>query len=178
MLARLLLAVSLCTAPIAARADALASALIASVEAGIICPPSDMGSAPAPDTLAGTTHILTEEPPFAAAGTRVPAVLGLGFGIKSQSTDPTGIVGVTMVVTHPPMGASGATTQRFQTSISGQAPSLTFYQFDHKYELVLGTWTMTAFAGEEALFSVSFDVVDPRQLPELASVCNYLDLLS
>ncbi|WP_108813515.1 DUF3859 domain-containing protein [Loktanella sp. Alg231-35] len=164
--------------PVSAFAEAETSETIASVEAGLICPPAGMATSPAPGTLAGTTHIIAEEPPFAALTQTVPAVLGLGFGIKSQSTDIDGLSDVLMVVEHPPMGSTQTTQQSFFTNISGIGPSLTFYQFDHNYELVLGTWKMIAFHGDEVLFSTQFEVVHPRSLPELAQLCHYRDLLS
>jgi hypothetical protein len=83
-----------------------------------------------------------------------------------------------MVVAHPPMGANAVELQSFQTRISGAGPSLTFYQFDYAYELVKGTWSMTAMSDETALFSITFEVVDPRDAPALAGVCGFLELLS
>lgn len=159
-------------------AEVPTSAAVASVEAGVLCPPEPVGSIPAPDTLAGQTHVIETEPEFAAITTRVPASIGVGFGIKSQSTAVEGINGVTMVVTHPPMGANSITNQSFLTRIGGDASSLTFYQFDYAYELVLGTWQFTAVSGDETLFSKAFEVVDPRLVPELAGLCGYLDQLS
>ena len=167
-----------CLASSIAWAEGATSPTISYLQAGIICPPEIIGSAPAPGTLAGTTHIIDQEPAFVSIARTVPAVLGIGFGIKAQSTAPDGIDGVTMVVAHPPMGASAIELQSFETRVSGDAPSLTFYQFDYVYELVKGTWRMTAMSGETALFSVSFEVVDPREAPELANICGYLDLLS
>jgi hypothetical protein len=168
----------LCLLPFGAFAEAPTSTTIASVEAGLICPPEDMDTSPAPGTLAGTTHIIAEEPPFAALTQTVPAILGLGFGVKSQAAVIDGLPNVRIVVEHPPMGPSQTTHQSFFTNISGVGPSLTFYQFDHRYELVLGTWQMTAFFGDEMLFTTQFEVVHPRSRPELAKLCDYQDLLS
>jgi hypothetical protein len=151
---------------------------IIALEAGIICPPETVGSAPAPGTVAGTTHIIDVEPPFVSNARRVPAVLGIGFGVKSQTSIEGGLDGVTMVVTHPPMGGSGAEAQSFVTRVSELNPSLTFYQFDYSYELLPGTWKMTAMRDDAVLFQVAFDVVPPSAVPELAQICGYLDLLS
>ena len=161
-----------------ALAEVMSSSRIASLEAGVICPPEPIGTAPAPGTLAGVTQIIAQEPEFVATGQQVPAVLGVGFGVKAQATNANGIEPVNMVLTHPAMGRDGVTTQNFMTRISGNDPSLTFYQFDYPYELVTGTWQFTAMAGETILYTVSFEVVDPQQVPKLANVCGYLDLLS
>lgn len=154
------------------------SALIRSVEAGIVCPPEPIGASPAPGTLAGTTHIIEEEPPFVSTSRRVPAALGIGFGIKALSADTNGLSDVVMVVTHPPMGENGVQSQNFYTTISGLDPSLTFYQFDFDYELVPGKWEMSAFHKGELLYQIAFEVVAPYLVPELASACGYEQLLS
>ena len=163
---------------VAASAEEGRASSVQQLDAGLLCAAEPVGATPAPDTIAGETHIIGEEPDFVRLGHRVPAVLGLGFGIKSQVTDAEGIGNVDMVLTHPPMGQDQTTMQRFTTSISGVDPSLTFYQFDYAYELVLGTWTFTAMSGDEVIYTVNFEVVDPRQVPELAGLCAGLDLLS
>ena len=147
-------------------------------EAGVICAPPTVGTAPAPDTVAGTTHIIDVDPPFVSTKRRVPAVIGIGFGIKVQANDAAGIPEVTMLVTHPPMGKSGATTQTYQSQISGTDPSLTFYQFDFDYELVLGTWQIEASQGGRVLYRTSFEVVPPAQVPQLVATCGFEELLS
>ncbi|WP_322890564.1 MULTISPECIES: DUF3859 domain-containing protein [unclassified Yoonia] len=157
---------------------AVAQGVIASLRAGVVCGPPVVGSAPAPDTIAGSTHLIEETPPFIAEITQVPAVIGIGFGVKAQAADPDGLSGVTMIVTHPPMGDAGVTRQSYTSWISGTEPSMTFYQFDEDYERVTGTWTFTAVLGDEELFSVDFEVVPPQALPGLAEACGYGDLLS
>ena len=151
---------------------------IISLEAGIVCPPVSIGSTPAPGTVAGTTHIIEKEPPFVSNARRVPAVLGIGFGVKSQTDVVGGLDGVTWVVSHPSMGGDNVETQNFVTRISDLKPSFKFYQFDYAYELLPGPWQMTAMRGENILYQVNFDVVPPEAVPELARVCGYLDLLS
>ncbi|MEL6683242.1 MAG: DUF3859 domain-containing protein [Pseudomonadota bacterium] len=151
---------------------------ISVIEAGIICPPETVGSSPAPDTIAGTTHLIDEEPPFVTTTRVVPAVINLGFGVKAQTRIAGGINQVTMVVTHPEMGAEAVEGQSFLTRISDIEPSLTFYQFDYDYELLPGAWTMTALRDDEILYQVNFEVVPPEALPELAGLCGYQELLS
>ena len=154
------------------------SALLASHEAGIICAPPTVGTASVPDTVAGTTHLIDVEPAFVSTNRRVPAVVGIGFGIKAQASDVSGIPEVTMTITHPPMGKAKATVQTFQTVISGQTPSLTFYQFDFDYELVEGTWQMEATQGGVVIYRTTFVVLPPEQVPELARICGFGELLS
>lgn len=175
---RLTLFLALLACPVLAEAPDQTSGLIARLETGVICAPPAIGENPAPGTVAGTTHIIAEEPPFVSLNQRVPAVLGIGFGAKAMAEAADGINPVTMVVRHPPMGPQGATEQSFETAISGLDSSLTFYQFDYDYEMVLGTWEMEARQGEKVLYRTTFEVVPPRLVPELASICGFENLLS
>ncbi len=168
----------LTTLPLFAAAQAVQSEALASLWAGVVCGPPVVGSAPAPDTIAGSTHLVDETPPFIAEITQVPAVIGIGFGVKAQALDPMGLNDVTVTVTHPPMGDAGVTRQSYTSWISGTEPSITFYQFDDDYERVTGTWTFTGVRDGVALFSVAFEVVPPQALPGLAEACGYSDLLS
>ena len=161
----------------AAPAD-MTGPLIKQLETGVICPPPTVGETIAPGTLAGVTHLVDEDPPFVSLSSRVPAVIGIGFGAKSMTADLMGLSDVTMTVTHPPMGKDRVTKQSFQTRIDGTEPSLTFYQFDFAYELVLGHWQMEAVKDGEVLYRASFDVVAPQDAPELAHVCGFEELLS
>lgn len=152
--------------------------LISNLEAGIICAQPTTGENPAPGTVAGSTHLIEVDPPFVSSKRKVPAVIGMGFGVKVRTNDPEGIPVVTMTITHPEMGALGTTTQIFQTLISGTEKSLTFYQFDFDYELVAGTWHLEASQGGSLLYRQTFEVVPPAEVPELAGICGYEELLS
>lgn len=154
------------------------SPLIGSFEAGVLCAQDSGVVREAPDTVSGTTHVVEEAPPFVSNGRVVPAVIGIGFGVKSGLAADFPLEGVTMTVTHPPFAGSGATQQSFETLIRTEDdPGITFYQFDYGYELALGEWTMMARAGGVTLYEATFTVVPPSALPELAGVCGYLDLI-
>ena len=151
---------------------------IASHAAGVICAQPTAGIAQAPGTVAGTTHLIDIEPAFVSTTRRVPAVTGIGFGIKSTAVDISGIPDVTITVTHPPMGKQRVTSQSFDSRISGSESSLTFYQFDFAYELVTGFWQMEAANGSDIIYRTTFEVLPPDQMPELASICGFENLLS
>ncbi|MDO6591334.1 DUF3859 domain-containing protein [Loktanella sp. D2R18] len=161
----------------AAQAD-MVSTEIAEIEIGILCAPDTITTSPAPDTLAGITHVVDEPPNFVSNGQVVPAAFGVGFGVRSRALRAEGLDNVTIVITHPPMGDNGATTQSYTTGIGGDGGSFTFYQFDYAYELQTGPWTITAMRNDKPLYTVSFDVVAPENRPDLASVCGYVDMLS
>lgn len=155
------------------------SSLVGFFEGGVLCATEGGVVRQAPDTLAGTTHVIEDAPPFVSNGRLVPAVLGIGFGVRSGLAGDAAQDGVLMTVTHPPLAGSGTTKQSFTTHIGSELdPGVTFYQFDYPYELALGDWTMTATFGAVTLYETTFTVVPPAALPELAGVCGYLDLLS
>lgn len=157
--------------------DAISAAIV-SLETGVICAPETIGTSPAPDTVAGVTNVIEDEPEFVSTLNRVPAVIGVGFGAKAQSADPFGLAGVTITVRHPAMGPQKVTVQSYDSFISGADNSLTFYQFDFDYELLVGRWTIEARQDGNLLYRSRFDVVPPEQIPELAGVCGFLELLS
>ncbi|KPP90558.1 MAG: protein of unknown function containing DUF3859 domain [Rhodobacteraceae bacterium HLUCCA08] len=147
-------------------------------EAGVFCAPPTEGAEPAPDTVAGMTHVVTEAPDFVSHGRSVPAVPGVGFGATTGFKGPFGRDGIEMRVTHPPFPGLGATRQSFETWIGPAAdPGITFYQFDHDYELVTGDWVMEAWDGDSLVYRLVFTVVPPELLPDLAGICGYEDLL-
>jgi len=153
-------------------------AKIASFEAGVICAPPTTGVRKAPGTVAGTTSLIAVDPPFVSTKRRVPAVIGIGFGVKARALDIAGIEGVSIVISHPPMGDQGTQVQSFESRISGLDPSLTFYQFDFDYELVTGLWQMQAMQGDTVLYRTTFEVLPPSQVPELATICGFEEQLS
>lgn len=167
----------LAAGPMSAQSIDQLGPLMSAFKAGIFCAPTVVSTAPAPDTVAGVTNVIEEVPPFVSAGRNVPAVLGMGFGILSGSKQGM-LLDVLVVVTHPPMGDDGITRQSYYTQITNVGESMTLYQFDFDYELVQGPWTITATQGDDLLFRAGFTVVPPQQVPELAGVCGYEELLS
>lgn len=161
-----------------AQTDEFKSPMLGFFEAGVLCAQDGGTVRDAPDTVAGTTHVVTDAPPFVSTGRAVPAVTGIGFGVRSGLIGTFAQDGVVMSITHPPFAGSGTTEQSFITQIGPKgSPGITFYQFDYGYELALGDWTMTATTGGIVLYEVTFTVVPPSALPELADVCGYQDLL-
>ncbi len=155
----------------------LAGRLLGSFEAGIFCAPETVGTSVAPDTVAGTTHVVEVTPEFLSNSRQVPAVIGIGFGVLAKAKREN-LFDVTMVVTHPPMGPEGVTRQSFLTAIPADAPSMTYYQFDRESELLPGQWTLEALYEGETVYRARFMVVPPEALPALASACGGIVPLS
>ncbi len=173
----IVLATILVTPVAAAPSDRISPAILA-LKAGIICAPQVIGTNPAPDTVAGVTNIVEGDPQFISNGRQVPAVIGIGFGLKAQAAGGGNLYDVTVTVTHPPMGDAGITQQTYPTAISGNALSMVLYQFDFDYELVQGPWIIEAATGDEVLLRVAFEVVAPQMVPQLSAVCGFENLLS
>ena len=162
--------------PLTATAETV-SDYVAEFESGVICPPPTTGERVAPGPVAGVTHVIEENPPFVSVANQVPAVKGIGFGVRASVVFAEGMP-VTMVVTHPPMGEDGVTSQEFTSHLSGESRSITFYQFDYAYELLVGRWTMQALSGDTVIYATEFDILPPDEVPELAGICGFENLLS
>ncbi len=169
------LALVFCVATLPASADpgtARYSDKLLSLTQGVFCEVESSESVEAPGTVAGRIELYDEVPEFQWLSTRVPAVLGLSFGIKTQ-TDGRLLQGVVITLTHPPFKDSGATEQRYVTSMGGTGVSINAYTFDLPEEMVQGTWTFTATQGGREIYKASFDVVSPLQEPEIAGSCGF-----
>lgn len=171
--------VALTSSPVFAESTDFVSPLLGTFEAGVLCAPDTQENRAAPDTIAGQTHVIDETPPFVSRGRVVPAAYGIGFGASAGLMSEDGMDNVTITFTHPPFKGFTATEQSFLSHIGPKDdPAISYYQFDHDYELALGTWVMTAEKEGATLFEVTFTVVPPSALPGLAAACGYTDLLS
>jgi hypothetical protein len=174
---RLVLALALLAGPLVALPADKTSTRVAELQAGVICAPEVIGQEPAPDTVAGVSNVIAEDPPFVSETRLVPAVIDVGFAIKARLAAEV-LTDLTVLVTHPPMGPEQVTRQSFSTALDNLDLSVVAWQFEYDYELVEGTWTVAVTDGSEILYSVSFEVVAPQLVPELAAACGYEALLS
>lgn len=144
---------------------------VAKLEAGIYCSKQPETTQTAPDTDAGVISLYDQAPAFISDSARVPAALGIGFGMRPLAKDGVGIDPVLMTVTHPPFGGSGTTRQSYISSIGGGEPSYSGYSFDAPEELAIGTWTFTATQGDDVLYTATFEVVPADLMPEILEIC-------
>ncbi|WP_422827148.1 DUF3859 domain-containing protein [Thalassococcus sp. BH17M4-6] len=139
---------------------------------GIFCEVESSDSVAAPGTVAGKIDLYDYVPEFQWIGGRVPAVMGLSFGLRSVTVSDQPLQGVVISLTHPPFRGSGATQQSYVTSLGGPGPSINAYTFDLPEELVTGTWTFTANHNGREVYRASFEVVPPQAEPEIANSCG------
>ncbi|KIQ70606.1 DUF3859 domain-containing protein [Wenxinia marina] len=153
---RALLVAALGAGPLSA--ETIQSDAIAEMQAGVICP-----------NLAGPVS-------FVAYTQVVPAVLGMGFGVRARAARPEGHPDVVAYVGHPPFAANGpgdgTQTMIYDAAISGQGPSGFFFQFETEEELVPGDWWIAVVDGTELLYRVDFRVVAASEGDRLVEVCG------
>ena len=132
----------------------------ASFDYGYFCALEPIGEEETGDTVSGSVHFVEGLPIFAAHGPLVPAQLGIGFGVHvlvhTQYAGPALIV-----IEHPPMGPSNVTRQSWPTEFDAKKTSYVGYSFEYEYELLPGTWTMSAQANGRTIYRASFDVIRP-----------------
>ncbi|KMK66070.1 DUF3859 domain-containing protein [Puniceibacterium sp. IMCC21224] len=165
----------LCLAPLSLWAEsgtARFDASRVSVTQGIFCEIVSAGTMPAPDTAAGLVELYDRTPEFQWLGTRVPAVPGLSFGVRTEVLGGAFLPGVVISLTHPALRGTDITSQQYTTVIGGNGPSINAYTFDLPKELVTGTWTFSATQNGREIYTASFEVVPPAQEPQIANSCG------
>lgn len=148
------------------------SELIGDFAHGVYCAEGPIDLEEAPDTAAGVVNIVPGLPELRAATTLVPAQIGIGFGVLVQAREGLVFDPADITITHPPYRDSGIEVERWTTVIDGGGPGLVGFSFEVESELVTGPWTFEAVHDGELLFRVSFEIVPPALLPDLANGCS------
>lgn len=150
---------------------------ISEFEAGLLCPPREIGEREAPDTASGTIRVIEQSIPITVLTTEVPAKLGIEFGIRAKLAPGMGSVDATVVITHPPYASNGITRESYGTVLSDGDWSLSAFRFDERYEILPGTWLMELWSNGRRLAWEEFQVKE--DIPDLVSnLCEVPDLLS
>jgi Domain of unknown function (DUF3859) len=147
-------------------------AVFSDIGAGIVCASGNRTRQPAPDTRAGFIE-LTEGPfSLGLATGRIPALPGLGFGVVASVAEAGGVEGVTVIVTHPPMGADRTMRETWADDYLPGDAVVNFFSFDLPEERVPGIWTIEAQKDGRMLYSARFEVVDPAAMPNFINPCE------
>ena len=141
------------------------------LQAGILCVDGTSRHEPAPSTRLGYVNLVDGQIVLGLATQRVPAIAGLAFGVVANVADTGGQAGVSIVVTHPPMGSDGSTRDVWQNDFVAGEQSSSFFRFEYPEELVTGDWSIQAEAGGRVFYTARFRVVDPGAMPGFVNPC-------
>ena len=147
------------------------SDLIESLVHGVYCAEAPIDLEEAPDTAAGVVNIVPGLPEMRRITTLVPAQIGIGFGVLVQAREGLVLDPLVVTITHPPYPDSGVEAERWVTGVGDEGSGLVGFSFELESELVTGPWTFEAEHEGEIVFRVSFEVVPPALLPDLAQGC-------
>jgi Domain of unknown function (DUF3859) len=135
---------------------------------GLIKVPVDQDAVAAPQTPSGTAHILHSPPIITTTTNRIPAKLGVAFGIVYEISDSTAKDGDEMnanvVMSFPTMvkpdgsKSKGFTWSNKSVFKDGKTWGIIEYSFDHDYELAPGLWRFEISVGGKILGSQDFTV--------------------
>ena len=141
---------------------------VARLEVGVFCALQAMDQRPAPGTLTGWIHVPDSVIDFHWPDRQVvPAQIGLAFGIKSRMAPGLFLDGE-MRVYRP----GSSTPETWDSSFTDLSDQFAFFRFDREDELIPGPWRFEAWAGDELLYTVPFEVVPAEALPEIAQACG------
>jgi hypothetical protein len=120
-----------------------------------------------PKTPSGVTRISAGTPILTKSTNRVPAKIGVCFGMWYEITNvpvPDGEVEVTKITRHPTMTkpdgktSKGFTTTEKQRVKDGRLTGWTGYSLDHDFELVTGEWEIEMQVNGTSVCSQKFTV--------------------
>jgi hypothetical protein len=165
-------------APAFAAGDVTADMTVfAKIGAGVLCAAEASSQQEAPGTRLGFIDLVEGEITLGLPATHIPAIPGLAFGVHAMVGE-TGASGVTITVTHPPMGTDGTTVETWVSDFAPGDTTANFFRFDYPEERVPGTWTLQAELDGKVLYLARFQVVDPALMPNFVSPCELPPQLS
>lgn len=165
-------------APLAAADESYARDPVVIIDHGVICQVTPDGSREAPDTMVGAINLIEQSRDMDVTTRVVPAKTGISFGVKFTLRPGAGDRSVAVIVSHPPMGPDGVTTETWIAPLSEGRASLNLFTFEFPYELVPGPWTMALEGEEGRLMEQHFEVVSELAAPAVLSVCYGQDFVS
>lgn len=147
-------------------------------EIGLHCPYEIASRTAAPDTVIGTVDTIAGRASAVQLTHTVPAILGLAFGVQLKLIPGASYNDVQVLVTHPPMGEDGTTSQSWSTDTQSAGWTVNMYRFDFPQELLPGTWNISLVGDGRVVFSTDFNVIAPPAGMTLEGICSGKDILS
>jgi hypothetical protein len=138
---------------------------------GIVAPHPRGKTVATPQTPSGVTQLPELPPRITTTTDRIPAKLGVQFGIAYEITGLAAKddeeVEVELSVSFPDMTKpDGSVTKGFNYTAKspvagGVLCGVSFYSFDHEYELAVGTWRFEVRQAGKTMASKAFTVHTP-----------------
>jgi hypothetical protein len=142
------------------------SADLANFSVGVLCSPRVADRALAPNTQLGYTNVVAAPRKIGFAQQRVPATLGVSFGVMFTPTHA--LAGVRNETYRP-----GATKPDvYYSDIEAKPGRYRGFAFEFPEELIPGLWRMESWLGDKLLYRVDFQVVPETSLPEIQAQCQ------
>ena len=145
---------------------------LSDVDYGIICPVGEVERVPADGTVLGYITERQASQSIELTTQTIPLLKGIGFGIRTTNISDTLLGSVQVTVSHPPFPGHGSTADTWFDTFTPDSVNFNFFTFEFPFEMQTGTWTFTAHRFDVPLYSVSFNVVDPKTVPNLTSLCK------
>lgn len=178
MVRQAIIALLICPLPAMAAGVSFDERRVEQLRYGLVCGSDTSETMPAPDTASGTIQKREDWQKIILETQVIPLVKGLALGVDIQPAAPRVLGNVKIIVTHPPFIGSGLTTDSWNSDFDASGSNLNFFEFEHPYEMVEGEWTIEARKGFRTLYSVTFQVVSPDTVPEMAKLCDGISLTS
>ncbi|MEM9584473.1 MAG: DUF3859 domain-containing protein [Pseudomonadota bacterium] len=172
------IALLFCPLPALAAGISFDKSRVGELRYGLVCGSDTAETIPAPQTAQGTIQKREDWQNIILETQIIPLVKGMALGVDVAPAGPREIGDVTITVTHPPFNESGLTIDKWSAKFTSNGSNLNFFEFEVPDEMVEGIWTMTARKGIRTLYTVSFKVVDPATVPEMANLCDGISLTS
>jgi hypothetical protein len=147
------------------------TALLGDVDYGIICPIGDIVRIPAEGTTLGYITQRQAAQQISLTTQTIPLINGIGFGVRSQNISGGRLGPIQITVTHPNFPGHNSTQDVWQDTFETDSINFNFFTFEFPFEMQTGVWTFTASRFDQPIYSVTFKVVDPKTVPQLAAVC-------
>lgn len=140
---------------------------------GVYCGPENSAvKQAAPGTVLGYIELTDADTTATVKTTRVPASLGISFGVAVQLTPELGDHSAEFRVTHPTGKPGERITERWTSQFSSAEPALNRFAFDFPEELNPGLWVMEVAHEGQVVLRQSFDVVAPEAAADILSFCS------
>jgi len=121
-----------------------------------------------PDAATGKTGKVTasvkDKMPFCCQTTKIPAKLGITFGVRHQFIDIPELGVIHSIITHPPMLSPSGEYKTTTSSTKSPTGIGDTYTFDTKEEVLSGVWTFSYYYNDKLLCQKKFTVYENNSL--------------